>query len=133
MTTLTIDTTLVTSPSKETSFSYPAKQFDKKQRQQIAEQSLSHTTSISELAKENEVSRKFIYEQKKKAKAGIDQAFSDEKYADVLFYIPVTKAWLIQVVLALVLVCHSSFRGVIVFFRDILASFIYLKSSLHFT
>ena len=120
MTALTINSTLAPSSSKETSSFCPAKQLDKKQRQQIAEQALSNKTSITELAKENEVSRKFIYEQKKKAKAGIDQAFADEKHADVLFYIPVTKAWLIQVVLALVLVCHSSFRGVIVFFRDIL-------------
>jgi hypothetical protein len=31
----------------------------------------------------------------------------------VLFYLPVTKAWLIQLVLGLVLICHSSYRGVI--------------------
>ncbi len=37
MTTLTIDNTLATSSSKETSPLYPAKQFDKKQRQKIAE------------------------------------------------------------------------------------------------
>ncbi|HHL18470.1 MAG TPA: hypothetical protein ENJ33_01905, partial [Thiothrix sp.] len=43
----------------------------------------------------------------------------DDTPSDVLFYIPVTKTWLVQVVLELVLVCHSSFRGVIVFFRDI--------------
>jgi acid phosphatase class B len=32
----------------------------------------------------------------------------------------VTKVWLEQVVLALVLLCHSSFRGVVEFFRDVL-------------
>ncbi len=37
-----------------------------------------------------------------------------------MFYLPVTRAWLRQVVLALVLLCHSSFRGVIGFFRDVL-------------
>ena len=119
MTTLTIDTTLAPSSSKEISFFCPAKQLNKKQRQQLAEQALSNTESISELAKENQISRKFIYQQKNKAKASINQAFSEDSPSDVLFYIPVTKAWLIQVVLALVLVCHSSFRGVIVFFRDV--------------
>jgi hypothetical protein len=39
---------------------------------------------------------------------------------EVLFYLPVTKAWLRQVVLGLVLLCHSSFRGVMAFFRDLL-------------
>jgi hypothetical protein len=34
----------------------------------------------------------------------------------VLFYLPGTKAWLQQVVL----LCHSSFRGVIEFFRTVL-------------
>ncbi len=38
----------------------------------------------------------------------------------MLFYLPVTKAWLRQLVLALVLICHSSLRGVIEFFRDLL-------------
>jgi len=86
-----------------------------KQRQDLAEKALSGTESICNMAKENKVSRKFIYQQKNKAKAGINQAFSEDSPSDVLFYIPVTKAWLIQVVLALILVCHSSFRGVIVF------------------
>ena len=34
------------------------------------------------------------------------------------FYWPVTKAWLRQAVLGLVLLCHSSYRGVIEFLRD---------------
>ena len=37
----------------------------------------------------------------------------------VLFYLPVTKAWLRQLVLALVLICHSSFRGVVELLRDV--------------
>jgi len=31
----------------------------------------------------------------------------------VLFYLPVTAAWLNQLVLSLVLICHSSYRGII--------------------
>ncbi len=60
MTALTINTTSATSSSKEILYFCPAKQLDKKQRQDLAEQALSNTESISELAKENRVSRKFI-------------------------------------------------------------------------
>jgi hypothetical protein len=38
---------------------------------------------------------------------------------DVLFHLPVTRAWLRSLVLALVLVCRSSFRGVIEILRDL--------------
>jgi len=119
MTALTINNTSVTSSSKDISFFYPAKQLNQRQRQQLAEQALSGATTISDLAKDNKTSRKFIHEQKNKAKAAIHQAFSDDEPSDALFYIPVTKAWLVQVVLSLVLVCHAPFRGVIIFFRDI--------------
>lgn len=119
MTAPTINTTPLPSSSKESLFICPAKQLNSKQRQSLAEKALSGSESISQLAKENETSRKFIYQQKEKAQAGIKQSFSETKDSDVLFYIPVTKAWIIQVVLSLVLVCHAPFRGVIVFFRDI--------------
>lgn len=38
---------------------------------------------------------------------------------DVLFQLPVTKAWLRQLILAPVLTCHSSYRGVIALFADL--------------
>ena len=38
---------------------------------------------------------------------------------DVLFYLPVTKAWLRQLVLGLVLICHSSYRGGVELLRDL--------------
>ncbi len=37
----------------------------------------------------------------------------------VLFYLPVTKAWLRQLVLALVLIGHSSYRAVVELLRDL--------------
>jgi hypothetical protein len=56
-----------------------------------------------------------------KGKEALAQAFnSKESEEEILFWIPVTKSWLRQVVLALVLYCHSPFRGVIAFFREIL-------------
>jgi len=83
MTALTINSTLVPSASKETSFFCPAKQLDKKQRQQIAEQALSNKTSITELAKENEISRKFIVSSMVKTSVFRRKNFSLTKRNDV--------------------------------------------------
>jgi len=38
----------------------------------------------------------------------------------VLFEVAVTKAWLHQVIVGLALICHSSYRGVVEFLRDLL-------------
>ena len=37
----------------------------------------------------------------------------------MLFYLPITKDWLFQLILALILICHCSFRGVVELFRDL--------------
>ncbi len=98
-----------------------AKKIDQETRQQIAVAALSGKENISNLSREHQTSRKFIYAQKAKATVVIADAFSDKKKdSEVLFYIPVTKPWLEQVVLNLILVCHSSYGGVVEFFRDIL-------------
>jgi hypothetical protein len=39
---------------------------------------------------------------------------------EVLFELAVTKTWLHQVIVALPLICHSSYRGVVEFMRDLL-------------
>jgi len=39
---------------------------------------------------------------------------------DVLFELAVSQTWLLQLVVALVLICRSSFRGVVEFLRDLL-------------
>ena len=66
------------------------------------------------------MSRKFVYEQKGKASAALDEAFaigaSDE---EVLFELKVTRRWLRQLILALTLICRGSYRGVIEFLRDL--------------
>jgi hypothetical protein len=72
------------------------------------------------LAQEHEVSRKFLYQQAHTAQDALTQAFDPKpKTEKVLFYLPVTKAWLRQLVLALVLICHSSYRGVVELLRDL--------------
>ena len=90
-------------------------------RQALALEALSGHQAITALSEQHQVSRKFIYAQKDKAQAALEEAF--EVAGDdhrVLFYLPVTKAWLQQAVLGLVLICHSSFRGVIEFFAALL-------------
>ena len=50
----------------------------------------------------------------------LDYAFTPiNKNEDVLFYLPITKTWLHQLILALILICHSSYRGVIELLRDL--------------
>jgi hypothetical protein len=90
-------------------------------RIKLATQAMAKTISITQLAKEHRVSRKFIYAQKEKAESALNQAFKPSLPDDnqILFYLPVTKAWIKQLVLALILICHSSYQGVIELFRDL--------------
>lgn len=89
-------------------------------RQQIAIEALAKSKPISHLATNYQVSRKFVYEQSDKAKLALDKSFEpttpDEQ---VLFHLPITKAWLFQLILGLVLICHSSLRGVVELLRDV--------------
>ena len=67
------------------------------------------------------MSRKFVYEQAHKARAVLDEAFLAAVPEDkALFELTITKAWLRQVIVALPLICHASYRGVIEFARDLL-------------
>lgn len=71
--------------------------------QKISLQGLARTEPLSQLAKRNQVSRRFVYRQMAKGRDALDQAFnSRESEQQVLFWIPVTKSWLRQVVLVLV-------------------------------
>jgi len=89
-------------------------------RQQIAIEALAKTKPISHLATEHEVSRKFVYEQSGKAKLALSKFFEPTTPEhQVLFHLPITKAWLFQLILGLVLICHSSLRGVVELLRDI--------------
>jgi hypothetical protein len=73
------------------------------------------------LAARHGVSRKFVYQQTHKARAALDDAFSPAvPDSEVLFELAVTKAWLRQVIVALALIGHSSYRGVVEFLRDLL-------------
>jgi hypothetical protein len=90
-------------------------------RKHLAVQVLAKTEPVSQIAKHNNVSRKFLYKQAAKAEAALNEAFEDKTETDekVLFYLPVTKSWLRQLVLALLLICRSSIRGVVELLRDL--------------
>jgi len=59
----------------------------------IALQAIKGKKTISAISKEHDVSRTTVYLQQEKALNAANQAF-EEKDDDVLFYIPVTKAFL---------------------------------------
>lgn len=101
--------------------SCPANGLNSLQRQRLAVEALAGTQPLSHLADEHDVSRKFVYQQAGKAQQALDRAFASNPHDDhkVLFTIPVTKSLLRQIVLGLILICHSSFRGVVEFLRDV--------------
>jgi hypothetical protein len=89
-------------------------------RQQLALDALTGS-SVTELARQHDVSRKFVYQQADKAEQALADAFSPAAAADdaVLFYLPVTERWLKRLILALLLICHSSYRGIWELLRDL--------------
>lgn len=97
-----------------------AKALQPSQRCQIGLLALAGSQTITGLADQFAVSRKFVSRQVSIADRALDDAFDPEPADDeVLFYLPVTKRWLRQLVLALVLICHSSLRGVLELLRDL--------------
>jgi hypothetical protein len=93
---------------------------DAENRKHLALEVLAKKHPVTRIAERNNVSRKFLYHQAAKANAALDKAFEDKTEPDeVLFYLPVTKSWLCQFVLALVLICRSSIRGVVELLRDL--------------
>jgi len=109
-----IDTSDSISPSF-TSYCCSAAQMNCSERRNLSVQAIRRTESVTRLAQQHQVSRKFVYQQLAQATAAIDQAFepAEPKDEKVLFYLPITKAWIHQFVLSLILICHSSFRGVL--------------------
>src|SRR4051794_4465747 len=100
--------------------SWPAQRLLPLQRQDLAVQVLAGAETVSELARQHEVSRKSLYQQAHTAEQALSHAFAPTPKPDeVLFSLPVTRAGLRQLVLALVLICQSSTRGVVELLRDL--------------
>jgi hypothetical protein len=98
----------------------PAHTLSPKQRQHLALDALAGQ-AITTLAQDRHVSRKFVYQQLPKAHDALDQAFAPPATdpGGLLFWLPVTKPWLEQLVLGLTLHCHSSLRGVTELLADL--------------
>ena len=90
------------------------------ERRNLAIQVLAGAQPVADLAREYDVSRKFLYQQAHTAEEALSEAFAPSSESDdVLFNLPITKAWLRQFVLGLVLICHCSVRGVVELLRDV--------------
>ena len=101
--------------------SCPAHSLGPEQRQQLAVQALAGATPITELADQAEVSRRFVYRQQTIARDALNDAFDPPPANDaVMFQLPVTKHWIHQFVLGLVLIGHCPLRGVVEICRDLL-------------
>ncbi len=89
-------------------------------RQELAIKVLSKQEPISQIAQQEQVSRKFLYQQKAIAQQALNQAFEkSEREKEVLYYLPITQQWIFQLILALILICHCSYRGVKELLRDL--------------
>ena len=100
----------------------PARGMGPEARQALALRGLGGTFTITALAEQAEVSRKFVHRQIDIAQQALEQAFATpaEDDDEIICRISVTKKWLQMVVLSLLLNCRSCYRGVIHHFHDCL-------------
>lgn len=99
---------------------YAAQALDSLQRREIALEIIGKKTSVIGLANQHKVSRKFVYQQKTIALHGIEEAFTTPSSDNsVLFHLPVTKEWIKQFTLGMILIGHSSYQGVVELLRDL--------------
>jgi hypothetical protein len=97
-----------------------ARQLGGGERQKVAVQALAGVQPIAQVARENGVSRKFVYAQKALTQKALDEVFAEKGNNDkVLFTLPVTKDWLRKLVLEQILNGHSSGRGVAQIIEDL--------------
>jgi hypothetical protein len=90
----------------------PARLLAAEARQQLAVQALAGQP-VRALAQTHLVSRKFVARQREQARQALEQAFAPPRPDDdLLFTLPVTRPWLRQLVLGLVLIGHCPLRGV---------------------
>jgi len=105
----------LTTPANSSKAKTAASMLPVQERIQLAVQAMAGT-SITHLARSVNTSRKFVYTQAQKARQALDGAFSQIPTEPV--YPQVSQAWLRAFVVALPLVCHSSYRGVCEILRD---------------
>lgn len=103
-----------------TSVPSPARGLGPQERQRLSVQALARTEPVTDLASRHGVSRQFVYRQKAKAIAALDEAFAlSNREDDVLFHLPITKDWLRRFVISSVLSGHAPFRGLQEILEDV--------------
>jgi hypothetical protein len=96
----------IISMSQEVPQNTPARRLTSEEEKAMALDVLSGK-SITETAQKHCVSRNSNYAQKHEAETAIHHAFSDNDDGDVLFYLPVSKRLIAQMVLGMVLICKA--------------------------
>src|SRR4051812_22531663 len=101
----------------------PARGLPAAARRQLALDALAGQP-VADLAAQQQVSRQFVYRQLHQAHDALDHAFAPppDDPPQLLFWLPVTRPWLRQLVLGLTLICHSSVRGVTELLDDLFDS-----------
>lgn len=92
------------------------------QKKRVALEAVSRQKTITRIADENNTSRKFFRQQGRNLQVVIDNVFDTAKASDddVIYHLPVTKLWIEQLVLALMLVGHASYRNIVTILKDLL-------------
>ena len=71
-------------------------------RQQIGLQVLTKSVPITQIASDNQVSWKYVYKQGDLVEKALNETFApatDDN--NILFYLPITKTWIFQLILSL--------------------------------
>ena len=95
------------------------KRLPPEQQKAIGQKAISEN-NISHIALHHQVSRNTVYAQQRRAQSALNDEFlASTPDENVLFHIPVTKVFLHQMVIALLMICKASYRDCILFMRDV--------------
>jgi hypothetical protein len=95
------------------------KRLPPEQQKAIGQKAISES-NISHIAQYHQVSRNTVYAQQRRAQSAMNDEFLASTPDDkVLFHIPITKVFLHQMVIALLMICKASYRDCILFMRDV--------------
>jgi hypothetical protein len=98
----------------------PAKSMSNDTKKSLAIKTITGEQTISAIANDYQVSRKFVSNQKQKILTAVNEVFDENADDDeVLYQIPVTKNWLKQCVISFALDCRSSLRGIVKSMKNI--------------
>ncbi len=88
-----------------------------REKQQTIAFDVLSTQTVTETARKHQVTRHTVYSHQEKATKAINDAYSPAD-ADVLFYLPVTKQFIAQIIVALLVICKASYRDSMQFIKD---------------